>query len=187
MKNIQSLISEIITSLYGVDFSPEISPAPKPELGEYCINVFPLAKILNQLPQWEKSHEFHPHFIATMLANALVKYTDTFTSTSATGGYVNFFLTDSVWLELFQSLEWKKTMQTEKTIVVDYIGMNVWKPPHIGHICTPLQWQSIINVMRHQGYRVIGDSHLWDWWLLFWKLIVGYKNIEIKKNLTLMR
>lgn len=53
--------------------------------------------------------------------------------------------------------------------------MNVGKPPHIGHICTPLQGQSIINTMRYLGYHVIGDSHLGDWGSLFGKLIVGYK------------
>ncbi len=44
MEYISEVISNTIKNLYGVDFSPTISPAPKPELGEYCINVFPLAK-----------------------------------------------------------------------------------------------------------------------------------------------
>lgn len=67
------------------------------------------------------------------------------------------------------------TKGASETIVVDYIGMNVGKPPHIGHICTPLLGQSIINALRYAGYTVIGDSHLGDWGSLFGKLIVGYK------------
>ena len=94
MKNIQLLIEKTIQSLYTHVFSPEITPAPKKELGEYCINVFPLAKPLGK----------SPNIIAEEIASELAKNTDTFISTSATGGYVNFFLTDSVWLTLFADI-----------------------------------------------------------------------------------
>lgn len=58
---------------------------------------------------------------------------------SAVGGYVNFFLTDAFWTDLFYSIETDVVHPLkQETVVVDYIGMNVGKPPHIGHICTPL-------------------------------------------------
>lgn len=100
MQNISSLISSAIQSLYQIDFSPEITPAPKAELGEYCIGVFQLAKPLGKAP----------NIIATELAGELVKHTDIFASTSSIGGYVNFFLTDTVWLELFESLTEETTL-----------------------------------------------------------------------------
>ncbi len=50
MKNIQILITKTIHTLYGIDYTPDISVAPKPELGEYCTNVFPLAKMLSKAP-----------------------------------------------------------------------------------------------------------------------------------------
>ena len=151
MKNIQVLIEKTIQSLYNHDFPPEITPAPKKELGEYCINVFPLAKPLGK----------SPNIIAEEIASELTKNTDMFVSTSATGGYVNFFLTDKVWLRLFQgiviaseseaiqntkeqdfslrsaSLEMTEAKNQEPrtknqpTIIVDYIGANVGKPLHI--------------------------------------------------------
>ena len=86
---------------------------------------------------------------------------------------MNFFLTDSVWLELFQNLviatkeaiqvsEKQSTgslrtsrRQEQKTIIVDYIGANAGKPLHIGHICTPSIGQAICNIYRHLGYDVI--------------------------------
>lgn len=74
MQSIQSLIRATIQSLYGVDFTPEISPAPKPELGEYCIGVFQLAKPLGKAP----------NMIAEELATELAKHTEIFTSTSST-------------------------------------------------------------------------------------------------------
>ena len=167
MQNIQSIINSVIGKLYNSDYIPEITITPKPELGEYCINVFPLAKTA-----WKA-----PNIISAEVATELAKHTDVFVSTNATGGYVNFFLTDNIWMRAFQSIDNSAARQLEnpETIVIDYIGMNVGKPPHIGHICTPLQGQSIINTLKFQWYHVIGDSHLGDWWLLFGKLIVGFK------------
>lgn len=62
--------------------------------------------------------------------------------------------------------------------------MNVGKPPHIGHICTPLLGQAMINMLRFMGYHVIGDSHLGDWGSLFGKLIVGYKKYGNAEKLS---
>jgi len=47
--------------------------------------------------------------------------------------------------------------------VVDYVGVNVGKPLHIGHLCAPSIGQAIINSYRHRGFRVIGDIHQGDW------------------------
>lgn len=165
MQNIQSLITNTIKSLYGVDFSPEISPAPKSELGEYCIGVFQLAKPVGKAP----------NMIAEELTTELAKNTEFFVSTNSIGGYVNFFLTDSVWLLLFADLNQSGSKPTnQQTIVVDYIGANIGKPLHIGHLCTPSIGQAIINIYRYLGYNVIGDTHVGDWGL-FGKLIAAHK------------
>ena len=97
MQNIQSIIRTSIQSLYGLELQVdmiEISPAPKRELGEYCIGVFTLAKPLGK----------SPNIIASEIATELAKHTDIFLSTNAFGGYVNFFLSDSVWMKLFQGI-----------------------------------------------------------------------------------
>ena len=98
MQKITSLIQDSIKSLYGIEFSPEISPAPKPELGEYCVNIFPIVKQVGKAP----------NLISEEVANELAKNTEIFVSTSATGGYVNFFLTDSIWIEIFQNANSQK-------------------------------------------------------------------------------
>lgn len=190
MQHIQSIINESIEKLYNSTYIPEITIAPKPELGEYCINIFPLAKTA-----WKA-----PPLIAWEVASELAKYTDIFVSTSATGGYVNFFLTDAVWMEIFEKLPLQReyreagrdfvseqnpqslrdssfTKGAQKTIVVDYIGANVGKPLHIWHICTPSIGQVICNLYRHLGYRVIGDSHFGDWGGIFGKLIWAWNEL----------
>lgn len=98
---------------------------------------------------------------------------------------MNFFLTNHFWQNFFKNiLENPEHKAKNETIVVDYIGMNVGKPPHIGHICTPLLGQAIINTLRYAGYTVIGDSHLGDWGSLFGKLIVGFKKYGSEEKLA---
>lgn len=94
MQNIQSIISTTVKSLYDVEFTPDISPAPKAELGEYCIGVFQLAKPVGKAP----------NMIAEEVARELAKHTDIFISTNSISGYVNFFLADAVWINLFSSM-----------------------------------------------------------------------------------
>jgi arginyl-tRNA synthetase len=144
MQNISSLISTAIQDLYHIDFSPEISPAPKPELGEYCVNIFPIVKQVGKAP----------NMISEEVAKKLAENTEIFVSTSATGGYVNFFLTDRIWINLFVDLEQNLPSPLSQggikpTIIVDYIGANAGKPLHIGHICTPSIGQVVCNIYRH--------------------------------------
>lgn len=175
MDELKKIFSDIFSKLYRKnDVITEITPAPKPELGEFCINVFPLAKVVGKAP----------NIISEEVATELANHKNIIVSTSATGGYVNFFLTNSFWREFFETI--KNTKNPEKNnemVVVDYIGMNVGKPPHIGHICTPLLGQAIINTLRYQGFSVIGDSHLGDWGSLFGKLIVGFRKYGDDKKL----
>lgn len=174
MQNLVKIFENIFKNLYNIDFTPEITPAPKSELGEFCINIFPIVKQI-----WKA-----PNSISEEIANELAKEKNTIVSTNATGGYVNFFLTNDFWKNFFiKNLKKPQFEKKNQTVVVDYIGMNVGKPPHIGHICTPLLGQAVINTMKFTGYNVIGDSHLGDWGSLFGKLIVGFQKYGDEKKL----
>ena len=71
---------------------------------------------------------------------------------------MNFFLTDRVWLSFLLEKEmFSSHRQNGKTVLVDYIGANVGKPLHIGHLCTPSIGQALCNIYRFLGYSVIGD------------------------------
>ncbi|PID84112.1 arginine--tRNA ligase [Candidatus Gracilibacteria bacterium] len=170
MSSFQSSLQEIFDSFdTSKQTKIEITPAPKPKLGEYCVNIFPLVKLLKK----------SPNEIALEFAKKMEEKSEIFTKINATGGYINFFLSKKAWQQIIQDFLKKDFLpqadtNKDKTVVVDYIGMNVGKPPHIGHICTPLLGQSMINTMRYLGYKVIGDSHLGDWGSLFGKLIVGF-------------
>ncbi len=93
--------------------------------------------------------------------------------------YINISLNKWIYTKQFLSTFKEnincKSNNWEKTIFIDYIWANVWKPLHIGHMCTPNIGQCIINIYRYLGYNVVSDSHIWDWGIIFWKLIKAYK------------
>lgn len=88
----------------------------------------------------------------------------------ANSAFTKMFLEAITSGEIFANFEKK-----DETIIVDYIGANVGKPLHIGHMCTPNIGQSLVNLYRKLGYNVIGDSHIGDWGIIFGKLILAYK------------
>lgn len=174
MQNLVKIFKKIFKKLYNIEFSPDITPAPKSELGEFCINIFPIVKNVGKAP----------NMVSEEVAQELALETDLIVWANATGGYVNFFLTNNFWKNFFLKNTTKPEFEKKnETVVVDYIGMNVGKPPHIGHICTPLLGQAVMNTLKFAGYDVIGDSHLGDWGSLFGKLIVGFKKYGSEEKL----
>jgi arginyl-tRNA synthetase len=165
MQTLSSIISSHISTIYGdTPFFPTLSVPPKVEHGEYCFGVFPLAKPLGKSPVQ----------IAEEIASSLRADIENFTQVNVIGGYVNLSCTAKVWIGILSQIEHQKQEKKNETIIVDYIGANIWKPLHIGHLCTPSIGQSIINTYRHLGYSVIGDTHIGDWGL-FGKLIAAHK------------
>lgn len=64
---------------------------------------------------------------------------------------------------------------SSKTIVVDYIGLNLSKPFSVGHLRPTVQGAALINLYRALNYKVIGDSHLGDWGTPFGMWVVAYE------------
>lgn len=177
-----SIVEQILLDVVVWAF-PEVSgptivldTPPKKELGDFAFNVFPYAKIT----------KLAPPVIAEKIDEGLRNHLECFKDVSIMGGYVNFFLTNEAWMDVFNSLSTENKSNKGETVVVDYIGLNIGKPFHIGHLCTPTIGQTIINLHRHLGYTVIGDNHLGDWGGLFGKLIAGYKKygnpVSLKEN-----
>ena len=95
---------------------------------------------------------------------------------------MNLFLTDAIYIE--ETIQWKLPVweKRDETVIVDYIGANIGKPLHIGHLCTPLFGQATINMLRLMGYTVIADMHQGDWGGIFGKLITGWKYFGDEKE-----
>ena len=154
----------------------ELTPPPNPSLGDFAFPVFELAKKEKKNPVQiatnllEKINQNKPEFIKEV---------------KQAWPYLNFTLADNYYVNLTKTfnIDFKNPDNSQKTIFIDYIGANVGKPLHIGHMCTPNLGQTIINTYRKLWYNVVSDSHIWDWWIIFWKLIVAYKNFWDEKKL----
>ncbi len=179
---LKQIIKDIIKTNYDIELSDiKLEIPPKKEFWDFAFGCFVLSRELKKSPD----------MIATELG-WLFSEIDLIESVSSAGPYLNIKVSKGNYAELFnrlyknkQYLIWVRN-KISKTIVVDYIWTNVWKPLHIGHMCTPNQWQVIINIYRKLWYDVISDSHIWDWGIIFWKLITAYKlywdETKLKEN-----
>jgi len=163
-QNLQTIFQEIFSQLFDISLSPSIETPPKKDLGDFCVSPFEIVKILKK----------NPREIAEKIANTL-KEDERFSQVNIAGPYVNFSISPAFFNTLFFKNTPSLPQKNGEKIFVDYIGMNVGKPMHIGHMCTPSQGQITMNLAKKLGYTAIGDSHLWDWGIIFGKLITAYK------------
>ena len=129
-------------------------------MGDYAFPCFLLAKELKKSPQ-EITQTLKSHL------ETLPEWTTLVEKIEIAGPYLNIYLSKSIFTNAFidfytnyQTKNGEIFPQKDETIIVDYIGANVGKPLHIGHMCTPNIGQSLINLYKKLGYNVIGDSHL---------------------------
>lgn len=175
VSHIQAILVEIITEIYKVEINKSdisLETPPKKELGDYAFPCFWLSKTLKKWPP-----QIAQEIIDFVKNNE--KY-NIFSSLEVAWPYLNLRL-DKAFLSSYfienhrDILNLKDKSNEDKTIVIDYIWANVWKPLHIGHMCTPNQWQVLINLFEKMGYKVISDSHFGDWGWIFGKLIYAWK------------
>jgi arginyl-tRNA synthetase len=98
-------------------------------------------------------------------------------------GFINFTLSKKL---LFQNLR-KIIEQGElygcsvigegKIVVVEYFQNNVAKPPHVGHLRSAVIGDSLLRILKSQGYKVVSDTHIGDWGVQFGILLHAYKTM----------
>lgn len=181
-EKLKLVIAKTIKKAFSIELDEvKLETPPKKELWDFAFWCFVLSKDLKK----------NPAKIASELVELLNK-TEWIESVSAAWPYLNIKVSKNIYTDLFNTLYsnkeellWYKK-SNNKSIVIDYIWANVWKPLHIGHMCTPNQWQVLINIYRKLWYNVISDSHIWDWGIIFGKLITAYKlwwdETKLKEN-----
>jgi len=174
-KKIEKLLIDIIDRDFNIKLDlVNLELPPKKDLWDFSFWCFVLSKELKK----------NPNEIANILSNILENEL-LIEKTGVVWPYLNLTINKTIYRDIFSDLFFSKKdiIKNNKTIVIDYIWANVWKPLHIWHMCTPNQWQVMINVYRVLWYNVISDSHIWDWWIIFWKLITAYKKWWDKNKL----
>ncbi len=168
-------LKEAIKSKYDLEIDEiKLWIPPKNMFWDYCFNAWILAKDLRK----------NPKLIAEELRDFIDSSKIVFIDSLETAwAYLNIKINKEVYSVIFSKLlsdyknNWTIIEETwkGKRIVIDYIWVNVWKPLHIWHICPSTQWQVLVNLYKKLWYDVISDSHIWDWWIIFGKLITAYK------------
>ena len=169
-QEIEKLLQWVIKKNFDLELDEiKLENPPKKNLWDYAFWCFVLSKDLKK----------NPAQIAWEIVS-LLEWEELIESATAAWPYINIKVNKNAFTQKF--LDYINTghpqgesLQDKKSIYIDYIGANVWKPLHIGHMCTPNQWQAMINAYRKCGYNVIADAHLWDWGIIFWKLITAFK------------
>ncbi len=141
-----------------------------PKFGaDLALPCFSLAKSLHKSPQE----------IASKLTQSLKN--EAIDKVEASGGYVNIWLNpealaQGLATDISKSDRYGETNEgAGKTIVVDFIGLNLSKPFSVGHLRPTVQGAALINLYRALGHEVIGDSHLGDWGTPFGMWVVGFE------------
>lgn len=171
-KKILEILKWTIKDNYDITINDlKIGIPPKNMFWDYSFNAWILSWFLKK----------NPSIIASELKWFLEEsWNDLINSSEISWSYLNIEINQNIYTDIFLDLynnrnNLIKNIWNNKTIIIDYIGVNVWKPLHIWHICTPNIGQTIINIYKKLGYKVISDSHIWDWGIIFWKLITSYK------------
>jgi len=168
---ISNILKTSIKELFWVELEEiQLKTPPKKEMWDFAFGCFVLAKDLKKSPM----------VIAQEIADN-IWWLDLIEDASVDGPYINIKISKNNYTDIFNDLYINKeellssNIWENKKIIIDYIGANVWKVLHIGHMCTPNIWQVMINLYKKLGYNVISDSHIWDWGIIFGKLITAYK------------
>ncbi|MDE2311548.1 MAG: arginine--tRNA ligase [Patescibacteria group bacterium] len=162
-----------------LDHSPDIS-VPESRFGDYATNA---AMIL------AKKLKLPPPQVAEKIAEA-VRQLDAegvLAEVSVAGGFLNFRLSQEALVKnlnkvLDQGDLYGCSMFGQgKHVVVEYFQNNVAKPPHVGHLRSAVIGDSLLRILRSQGYKAVSDTHIGDWGTQFGILIWAYKNLNGEK------
>ena len=147
-----------------------IETPPKPDLGDYALPCFALAKLLRKAP----------HLIARELAGQIATG-GRISAVRPTGPYLNFFFSKSQLVAetlsaiLDQGADYgRNDAGAGKTIVIDFSHPNIAKPFGIHHLRSTVIGNALRNIYRALGYEVVGVNHLGDWGSQFAKLILAW-------------
>src|SRR3989338_3694226 len=128
----------------------ELEIPPNPEMGDYAFPCFVLAR------EWKKS----PNEIAIELGKKF-KPSGLITSAKAVGPYLNFFvnknkIAETTIKEILKQKEKNGSsgMGKGKKVLLEHTSINPNASPHVGRARNALIGDSIVRILKFQGYKV---------------------------------
>lgn len=147
---------------------------PNPELGDYALPCFQLSKIYKK----------PPHEIANYLELKL-KPSGFIHSIRAQGPYLNFFINKTeLAKQTIQEILKKKdkygSSNNKERIMIEFSGPNPFKAFHIGHLRNTVLGESLVRILKFQGFDVIPVNYLNDTGIHVSKCIWALEHLKEK-------
>ena len=159
-------IADAIAAVTGVPASDiKVEAPPRPELGDFAVGMFPVAKALKQPPP----------AVAARVAAALPRE-GLIASAEAAGPFVNLRVDRAAtfrWL-VEHATRLVPAIGEGKTVCVDYSSPNISKHLAYHHIRSTMLGHALVEIHRALGYRVIRINHLGDWGTTHGMLLSAY-------------
>ena len=101
-------------------------------------------------------------------------------------GFLNFRLSSATINKALNAALQSKTpfvpsVDSPRTVVIDFSSPNVAKPMHVGHIRSTILGNTLARTLRLLGHQVVTDNHIGDWGTQFGMLLLGWKT-ELDEN-----
>src|SRR3989344_6242958 len=149
--------------------------------GDYAFPCFILSKKMKKSPV-EIAKELAPKIKSSEFEKVV-----------AVGAYVNFFLDVKKFAhDTLKRIEKEGKRYGSngngrgKKVIVEMSSPNIAKPFGIGHLRSTIIGNSVAEIKKFEGFKVIKINYLGDWGTQFGKMIVGYKKLgkesELKKD-----
>ncbi len=169
MEELQISLKNIIKDHFGLDFEPEITPAPENIPADYSTNApLKLAKALRRSPlqiAGELKNLLDNHFNQSSEAQNITGGTSSpelvADITITPPGFLNFSLPDAYFstkitdfAENFgQNISWDEYQN--QTIICEFSDPNPFKVLHVGHLYTSIVGDAISRLFEYAGAKVI--------------------------------
>lgn len=175
MKSVlQQLTAQTQAVFQGLGYDPSfgvVTVSDRPDLGHYqCNGALAVAKQAGKNPR-----EIAEQVVKQLIANEWIA-----NATIAGPGFINIEI-DSSALTTYVSAMMQDdqlgvaTVEQPQQVTVDYGGLNVAKPMHVGHLRSLMIGESIKRVFTFLGHTTTSDVHLGDWGLQMGMVIMGIK------------
>ena len=172
-QSVKKLQKEKKFPVFDID-AVQVEYAEKEVYGDYSTNI---AMVIG------KKTKKNPIKIAELLAeNFKARAFNLFEKVEAVKpGFINFKIKQTILIESIKDIVKQRERYGRcdkgrgKTLIIDYSAPNIAKRFSIGHLRSTIIGQSLYNLYKFTGWKVIGDNHLGDWGTQFGKLIVAIR------------
>lgn len=175
---IEELKRALLQALPGATEGMEINLGrpPKPELGDFAVPVFGIAKALGSAPAdlartWAAALQERPDLGAGLVLERAVP----------AGGFMNLTLTTESLLRTVLSAASEEGSAIGRIdagrgtrVMVEYSSPNTNKPLHLGHLRNNAIGMSLTNLLEAAGYEVVRTSYVNDRGIHICKSMLAY-------------